>query len=163
MVADPGMCLWFIWPWTSWTRRPAAAAAATAPPPLGGCAAATLIRQVHAFGSCLESFPVFLPCLVRSHLGRSRRLQAGARSCWTARCDIGRTGPGGATCQHGTGRCRIDCSGPGGATVTGRSARPARAGRRRVDRPGLLRVASQDVTILMSAHAPPPGPIRARV
>ena len=39
---------------------------------------------------------------------------------------------------------------------------PARAGRRRVDRPGLLRVASQDVTVLMSAHAPPPGPIRAR-
>ena len=74
-----------------------------------------------------------------------------------ARCDIGRTDPGGATCPHGIGRRRIDCSGPGGATST------ARAGRRRVDRPGLLRVTSQDATILMSAHAPPPGPIRARV
>ena len=30
-----------------------------------------------------------------------------------ARCDIGRTGPAGATCPHG-----IDCTGPGGATFT---------------------------------------------
>ena len=71
------------------------------------------------------------------------------------RCDIGRSGPGGATCPHGTGRRRIDCTGLGGATLT------ARAGQRRVYRPGLLRVAGQDVTILMSAHSPPPGPIRA--
>ena len=34
----------------------------------------------------------------------------------------------------------------------GMSYMSARAGRRRVDRPGLLRVASQDVTILLSAH-----------
>ena len=40
---------------------------------------------------------------------------------------------------------------------------PHETGRRRVDWPGLLRVASQDVTIPMSAHAPPPGPNRARV
>ena len=58
---------------------------------------------------------------------------------------------------HGTGRRRIDRTGPGGATLT------AQAGRRPVDRKGLLRVASQDLTILISAHAPPPGPIRARV
>ena len=63
----------------------------------------------------------------------------------------GAAGPRGATsaarahCPHGTGRRRIDRTGPGGATLT------ARAGRRRADRPGLLRVASQDVTILMSA------------
>ena len=52
---------------------------------------------------------------------RSRRLRAGARSCWTARCDIGRTGPGGAALSardrtapdrlHGPGRCHIDRTG----------------------------------------------------
>ena len=49
------------------------------------------------------------------------------------------------------GQHRTDRPGPGGATFT------SRAGRRRVDRPGLLLVTSQDVTILMAAHAPPPG------
>ena len=66
--------------------------------------------------------------------------------------------------QHGPGRSYIVRMGPGGADGPGRChIVTARAGRRRFDRPGLLRVASEDVTILMSAHAPPPGPIRARV
>ena len=51
---------------------------------------------------------------------RPRRLRAEARSCWTAWCDIGRTGPGGASCPPGTGRRQIDCSGPGGATLSAR-------------------------------------------
>ena len=85
---------------------------------------------------CLESLPAFLFSSSQSPSGpaggaHSRRLRAGARSYWTARCDIGRTGPGGATCPHGTGRRRIDCSGPGGASL---SARDWAAPDRRCDR-----------------------------
>ena len=59
------------------------------------------------------------------------------------------SGPaGGAPDGYGLGR---GAAGPRGAT----SAAAELCTGRRVDRTGLLRVASQDVTIQMSAHAPP--------
>ena len=129
---------------------------------------------------CLESFPAFLVLSSQSPSGPAGgapdgyglgRGAAGPRGLQGLGRSYMSPGPGdaGSTararaklhCPHGTGRRRIDRTGPGGAAAT----LTARAMRRRVDRPGLLRVASQGVpvTILMSAHAPPPGPIRARV
>ena len=56
-----------------------------------------------------------------------------------------------------TAQCYIGLTGQGGATLTARDLAS------HIGRTGLLRVASQDVTTHMSAHAPPPEPIRARV
>ena len=66
--------------------------------------------------------------------------------------------------NHSTARARAELrvrTGPGDAGSSARAREvptlSTRAGRRRVDRPGPLRVASQDLTILMSAYAPQPG------
>ena len=106
---------------------------------------------------CLESLPAFLVLSSQSPiwaggapdghgLGRGAAGPRGATLAARARAEIHvRTGPGdaGSTaqalgklhCPHGTGRRRIDSTGPDSTTLT------ARARRRRVERPGLLRVA----------------------
>ena len=111
---------------------------------------------------CLESLPAFLALSSQSPSGPA----GGAPDGYGL--GRGATGPRGTTpaaraqaelhACTGPDDAGIDYSGPGGATLTARD----RATSSRLAGTGLLRVASQDVTILMSAHAPPPGPIRAR-
>ena len=90
---------------------------------------------------CLESFPAFQPCLVRAHPGRPAAppTATGWGEELLERAVLHR--------PHGPGRSYIGRTGPGGATLAARGYSES----------------SQDVTIRMSAHAPQPEPIRARI
>ena len=121
--------------------------------------------------NCLESFPAFLVLSSQSSAGPA----GGAPDGYGL--GRGAAGPRGATSAArdagSTAQARlINCSGPGGATLSARDRaapeRPHGPGRSYIDRTGRVTssrptgTTSQDVTILVSAHAPPPGPIRAR-
>ena len=95
---------------------------------------------------------------------RRRRLLSGIISSILVLPSQSPPGPaGGALDGYGLGRA----AGPRGATLAARARAelhwPRGTRRSHICRTGLLRVASQDVTIHMSAHAPPQEPIRDRI